>query len=276
MAIARRVPFNPQSFLCEPGRGRTIESYKKGQIVFSQGDRADDVFFIMQGRVKVTIVSEQGKERILAINEPGHLFGHRCLSGQSRRIGTATAMTEAVIARIQKRALMQAIHQNTTFAGIFISHLVERFVRIEADLVDQLFNSSERRLARLLLLLSNGEAESGVAMARISQEILAEKIGTTRARVSVFMRKFQQLGLIDRKEGIQVHGSLLHQYLQDQLLNQHVKARKRPSVAAPCAIRGSRRVRPAYDLKESQHPDFGTPACSGDQSARSVAQCHCD
>lgn len=218
MANKRRKSFNPQSFLTEIGEGRTIDKYRKGQVVFSQGDRAGEVFYIIKGRVKVTVVSERGKERIIAINEANDLFGHRCLIGQSQRIATVTAMTECAIMRIQKAAIIRAIHQDPTFAEIFITHLVERFIRIEADLVDQLFNSSEKRLARLLLLLADCEQEGPPepVPVRISQEVLAEKIGTTRARVSTFMSKFKKLGLIDCKGGVHVHSSLLNLFLHDQ------------------------------------------------------------
>ena len=171
------------------------------QIVFSQGDAADSVFFIEQGKVKVTVVSEQGKEAVVAILGPGEFFGEGCLAGQPRRMVTATTMRESTIVRLEKTAIIRVLHDEPAFSEMFISHLLARNIRVEEDLVDQLFNSSEKRLARALLLLANfgkeGRPES--IAAKISQETLAEMIGTTRSRVSFFMNKFRQLGFIEYK-----------------------------------------------------------------------------
>jgi CRP/FNR family cyclic AMP-dependent transcriptional regulator len=218
MATKRRRSFNPKSFLAKVGEGRSIERYRKDQIVFSQGDPADAVFYIQKGKVKVTVVSEQGKEAVVAILGPDEFFGEACLAGQMQRIATSATMTESVIVRLEKAALVRVIHEEPAFSEMFIAHLLGRTIRVEADLVDQLFNSSEKRLARLLLLLANfGKEGTPVPMiAKISQETLAEMIGTTRSRVSFFMNNFRKLGLIDYNGGIEVHSSLLNVVLHDQ------------------------------------------------------------
>ena len=218
MAIKRRPPFNPKSFLAKVGEGRSIGSYDKDQIVFSQGDPADAVFYLQKGTVKVTVVSEQGKEAVVAILGANEFFGEGCLAGQKRRIATATTITESVIVRLEKAAILRVIHQEPAFAEMFIAHLLGRTIRVEADLVDQLFNSSEKRLARLLLLLAHfGKEDKPEPMiAKISQETLAEMIGTTRSRVSFFMNKFRRLGFIDYNGGIEVHSSLLNVVLHDE------------------------------------------------------------
>ena len=170
----------------------------KDQIVFSQGDPADAVFYIQKGKVKVTVVSEQGKEAVVAILAADEFFGEGCLAGQAQRIATVTTMTDSVIMRLEKAAIVRVIHQEPAFSEMFIAHLLGRTIRVEADLVDQLFNSSEKRLARLLLLLANfgKEGKPEPIIAKISQETLAEMIGTTRSRVSFFMNKFRKLGFI--------------------------------------------------------------------------------
>ncbi len=218
MAIKRRAPFNPKVFLAKVGEGRSIGTYRNGQIVFSQGDRADAVFFIQKGKAKVTVISEQGKEAVVAILGPNEFFGEGCLAGQSQRIATVATMTEAVIMRLEKAAVVRVIHQEPAFSEVFIAHLLGRTIRVEADLVDQLFNSSEKRLARLLLLLANfgKEGKPEPIIAKISQETLAEMIGTTRSRVSFFMNKFRKLGFIHYNGGIEVHSSLLNAVLHDQ------------------------------------------------------------
>src|SRR6202045_3681079 len=218
MAINRRPSFDPKSFLAEVGDGRSIERYRKDQIVFSQGDPADAVFYIERGKVKVTVVSEQGKEAVVAMLETNDFFGEGCLAGQAQRIATVATMTDSVIARLEKAAIVRVIQQEPAFSEMFIAHLLARAIRVEADLVDQLFNSSEKRLARLLLLLANfGKEEKPEPMiAKISQETLAEMIGTTRSRVSYFMNKFRQLGLIDYNGRIEVHSSLLNVVLHDK------------------------------------------------------------
>ena len=218
MTIKRRALFDPKSFLAKVGEGRSIGTYCKDRIVFSQGDPADAVFYIQKGKVKVTVVSEQGKEAVVAILEANEFFGEGCLAGQAKRIATVTTMTESVIVRLEKAAILRVIHQEPAFAELFIAHLLDRTIRVEADLVDQLFNSSEKRLARLLLLLAHfgKEDKPEPIIAKISQETLAEMIGTTRSRVSFFMNKFRKLGLIQYNGGIEVHSSLLNVVLHDQ------------------------------------------------------------
>jgi CRP/FNR family cyclic AMP-dependent transcriptional regulator len=217
-ATKRKPSFDPKSFLAKIGDGRGVAKYRKNQIVFSQGDLADAVYFVQKGRVKITVVSEQGKEAVIAILGTDEFFGEGCLAGQAQRIATVTTLTDSVIARLEKSAILQVIHQEPAFSELFIAHLLGRSIRVEADLVDQLFNSSEKRLARLLLLLANfGKEEAPEPIiAKISQETLAEMIGTTRSRVSFFMNKFRKLGFIDYNGGIEVHSSLLNVVLHDQ------------------------------------------------------------
>jgi CRP-like cAMP-binding protein len=188
--------------------------YRKGQVIFSQGDAGDAVFYVHRGKVKVTVVSEQGKEAVVAILGTDEFFGEGCLAGQALRISTVTTMTDSVIARIEKATITRVIHQEPMFAEMFIAHLLGRTIRVEADLVDQLFNSSEKRLARMLLLLANfgKEGTPEPMIAKISQETLAEMIGTTRSRVSFFMNKFRKLGFIEYNGGIEVHSSLLNSF----------------------------------------------------------------
>ncbi len=218
MAPKRRPSFNPKSFLAKVGEGRSIGRYRKDQIVFSQGDPANAVFYIQKGKVKVTVVSEQGKEAVVAILGTNEFFGEGCLAGQVQRIATAATMADSVIMQLEKTAIVGVIHQEPAFSEMFIAHLLGRTIRVEADLVDQLFNSSEKRLARLLLLLANfgKEGKPEPMIAKISQETLAEMIGTTRSRVSFFMNKFRKLGFIDYNGGIEVHSSLLNVVLHDQ------------------------------------------------------------
>lgn len=218
MANKLRPPFNPKTFLAKVGEGRSIATYRKGQVVFSQGEAADAVFYIQRGKAKVTVVSEQGKEAVVAILGANEFLGEGCLVGQSQRIATVVAMMESVIVRLEKAAIVRVIHEEPAFSELFIAHLVGRTLRVEADLVDQLFNSSEKRLARLLLLLANfgKEGKPEPIIAKISQETLAEMIGTTRSRVSFFMNKFRKLGFIDYNGRIEVHSSLLNVVLHDQ------------------------------------------------------------
>ena len=218
MALKRRPSFNPKSFLAKVGEGRSIGGYRKDAIVMSQGDPADAVFYIQSGMVKVSVVSEQGKEAVVAMLGPNDFFGEGCLAGQALRIATVAAMTDSVIVRLEKAAIVCVIQQEPAFSGMFIAHLLARAVRVEADLVDQLFNSSEKRLARLLLLLANfgkGDKPEPI-LAKISQETLADMIGTTRSRVSFFMNKFRKLGFIDYNGGIEVHSSLSNVVLHDE------------------------------------------------------------
>src|SRR6266850_2403088 len=218
MAIRPRPSFDPKSFLAKVGEGRTVSKYRKDQIVFSQGDPADAVFYVQKGKVKVTVVSDQGKEAVVAILGADEFCGEGCLAGQPRRISTVTAMTECMVMRLEKTGIIRVLRDEPGFSEIFISHLLALTIRVEEDLVDQLFNSSEKRLARLLLLLANfgKEARPEPIIAKISQETLAEMIGTTRSRVSFFMNKFRRLGFVDYNGGIHVHSSLLNVVLLDQ------------------------------------------------------------
>jgi CRP/FNR family transcriptional regulator, cyclic AMP receptor protein len=218
MATKSRQSFDPKSFLALVGEGRSIGEYRKDEIVFSQGDPADAVFYIQSGKVKVTVVSEQGKEAVVAMLGTNDFFGEGCLAGQAQRIATVATMTDSVIVRLEKAAIVRVIHQEPAFSGMFIAHLLARAIRVEADLVDQLFNSSEKRLARMLLLLANfGKDEKPEPiLAKISQETLADMIGTTRSRVSFFMNKFRKLGLIDYNGSIEVHSSLLNVVLHEE------------------------------------------------------------
>jgi CRP-like cAMP-binding protein len=209
--------FDPVTFLAKMGAGRRMDNYAEGQTVFSQGDPCDAIFYIQEGQVKVTIVSDKGKEAVVAIFGVGQFFGEACLTGGTLRLATVTALTGAVIVRLEKAAMQRVLHEEPAFAEMFITHLLTRNLRTEADLVDQLFNSSEKRLARLLLLLANygKESEPEPIIPKISQETLADMIGTTRSRVSHFMNKFRKLGLIDYNGRITVHSSLLHSVLHD-------------------------------------------------------------
>jgi CRP-like cAMP-binding protein len=218
MTATREASFSPKAFLAKVGEGRSIGTYRKGQIVFSQGDSADAVFYVQKGKVKVTVVSDQGKEAVVAILDADEFFGEACLAGQAQRISTVAAMTEAVIVRLEKAVIVRMIHEDPAFSEMFMAHLLGRTIRVEADLIDLLFNSSEKRLARLLLLLANfgKEANPEPIIAKISQETLAEMIGTTRSRVSYFMNKFRKLGFVKYNGGIEVHRSLLNAVLHDR------------------------------------------------------------
>ena len=217
MASELNPSFDPKSFLAKIGEGRTLSEYRKDRTIFSQGDSADAVFYIQKGKVKVTVKSEQGKEAIVAILGADEFCGEGCLAGQSRRIATATAMTECEIMRLEKGTIVLALHDEPAFSEMFVAHLLARTIRVEEDLVDQLFNSSEKRLARALLLLANfgKEGRPEPIIAKVSQETLAEMIGTTRSRVSHFMNKFRQLGFIDYNGTLEVHSSLLSVVLHD-------------------------------------------------------------
>jgi len=213
----KKKPFDPKAFLASIGKGRTISKYRMDQIVFSQGDPADSVFFIEEGKVKVTVVSEHGKEAVVAVLTKGEFCGEGCLAGQQRRMATATAMTECEIMRLEKRAIIRVLDDEPKFSEMFISYLLARTIRIEEDLIDQLFNSSEKRLARALLLMANfgKEGRAEPLTAKISQETLAEMVGTTRSRVNFFMNKFRRLGFISYNGHLQVHSSLLGVVLHD-------------------------------------------------------------
>jgi CRP/FNR family transcriptional regulator, cyclic AMP receptor protein len=214
----RKLPFDPKVFLSKVNGGRATSDYRKGQIVYTQGEPADSVFYIQSGNVKKTVVSEQGKEAVVALLGTGNFFGEGCLSGQPRRLATVSAVTECVIVRITKAEITCVIHEEPAFAELFIAHLLARNERVEGDLIDQLFNSSEKRLARILLLLANfgKEDRPEPIAAKISQETLAEMIGTTRSRVSFFMNKFRELGFIDYNGHIEVHSSLLNVVLSEK------------------------------------------------------------
>jgi CRP/FNR family transcriptional regulator, cyclic AMP receptor protein len=206
----RKLPFDPKVFLDTENVGRTISKYRKDQTVFAQGNSADAVFYIQKGKVKITVVSEQGKEAVVAILGPDEFCGEGCLTGQPRRMATAVAMTECEIMRLEKAAMIRVLHEEPAFSEMFVAHLLARTIRVEEDLVDQLFNSSEKRLARALLLLANfgkdGRPERIIA--KVSQETLAEMIGTTRSRVSHFMNKFRKLGFIEYNGHFEVHTHL--------------------------------------------------------------------
>jgi CRP/FNR family transcriptional regulator, cyclic AMP receptor protein len=210
--------FDPLAFLAKVGAGKTISVYRKDQIVFSQGEVADAVFYIQKGGVKIVVVSDQGKEAVVGILEPGQFFGEGCMNGHSLRISTSRATEESLITAITKPAMIAALHDEPKFSELFVAYLLTRNSRIEEDLIDQLFNSSEKRLARLLLLLAKfGKEGSPTGISpNISQETLAEMIGTTRSRVSFFLNKFRKLGFISYNGKIEVHASLLDAVLHDK------------------------------------------------------------
>ena len=209
--------FDPHEFLATIGGGRKVAVFPKKRTIFTQGDPADAVFYIQTGKVKLTVVSKTGKEATIGILGEGDFFGEGALAGQTLRMGSATAMTDCAILRIDKKAMMEALHRKHEVSDMFVAYLLARNIRYEEDLVDQLFNSSEKRLARILLLLARfgkeGKPESVIP--KISQEALAEMIGTTRSRVSFFMNRFRKLGFIHYNGGLQVHSSLLNVVLHD-------------------------------------------------------------
>jgi CRP/FNR family transcriptional regulator, cyclic AMP receptor protein len=210
--------FDPKKFLATIGEGRKTVAFPKKQTIFAQGDAADAVFYIKEGKVRLSVVSKVGKEATLGILSDGQFFGEGSLAGQALRMGSATAMTDCELLRIDKKAMMLALHREHTFSDLFVAYLLARNVRYEEDLVDQLFNSSEKRLARLLLLLAHfgKEGTPDTVIPKMSQETLAEMIGTTRSRVSFFMNRFRELGFLDYGEsGLRVHSSLLNIVLHD-------------------------------------------------------------
>jgi CRP/FNR family cyclic AMP-dependent transcriptional regulator len=217
MKRKEKPPFDPKIFLAKVGDGRTMADYRKNQKIFVQGDPADAIFYIQHGKVKLSVVSKQGKEAVIGILGVGDFFGEGCLSGRPLRMGTATALSESAIVRLEKRNTIRVLHDEPAFAELFLAHVLSRNMRLEEDLVDQLFNSSEKRLARVLLLLANfgKEGKPEQVIAKISQETLAEIIGTTRARVSSFMNKFRKLGFIEYNGELHVHSSLLNIILHD-------------------------------------------------------------
>jgi CRP/FNR family transcriptional regulator, cyclic AMP receptor protein len=222
MTPKEKLSFDPKSFLAKVGQGRKIDEYRKKQVVFAQSDPATAIFYIQKGKVKLTVVSESGKEAVIAILGIGDFLGEGCLGGRMLYLGTATAMADCSIVRLEKSSMIRLLHEEPAFSELFVSYLLSRNIRIEEDLVDQLFNSSEKRLARVLLLLANfgKESKPEPVIAKISQETLAEMIGTTRSRVSFFMNKFRKLGFIEYNDGVHngglhVHSSLLNIVLHD-------------------------------------------------------------
>jgi CRP/FNR family cyclic AMP-dependent transcriptional regulator len=211
------APFDPQTFLKQVGSGKTTLTCPKHRILFSQGDAADAVFYIQTGQVKLTVISTQGKEAIVALLEPGAFFGEGCLAGQLVCMGTAAAAETSTVVRIDKQAMIRVLHDEPTFSELFLAYLLARSIRIQEDLVDQLFNSSEKRLARVLLLMAHfgKEGKAEAIIPKISQEVLAEMIGTTRSRVSFFMNKFRKLGFLNYNGSVHVHSSLLNVVLHD-------------------------------------------------------------
>jgi CRP-like cAMP-binding protein len=213
--------FDPRSFLAHAGKGRTLTEHPKNHAVFLQGDPADSVFYIQKGKIKLTVVSRQGKEAVVALLGAGDFFGEGCLAGQPVRMASATSMTECSIMRLEKAGVTRVLHDEPAFSELLLHHLLSRNIRIEEDLVDQLFNSSEKRLARVLLLLANfgKEGSPEAAIPKISQETLAEIIGTTRSRVSFFMNRFRKLGFIKysgrSNSSLEIHSSLLNIILHD-------------------------------------------------------------
>jgi CRP/FNR family transcriptional regulator, cyclic AMP receptor protein len=212
------IPFDPKAFLAKVGKGTAISKYKKKQIVFSQGEVGDAVFYIQKGKIKLTVVSDRGKEAVVGLLGPGQFFGEGCLNGHPLRVTTATAIDECLITRIAKAAMIATMHDEPKFSELFMANLLSRNSRIEEDLIDQLFNSSEKRLARALLLLANFGKDHAPEpiVGKFSQEILAEMIGTTRSRVSYFMNRFRKLGYIEYNGKLEIHNSLLNVVLYDK------------------------------------------------------------
>jgi CRP/FNR family cyclic AMP-dependent transcriptional regulator len=218
MSVKNKREFDPKTFLATIGEGRNIVLFQTKQTIFAQGDAADAVFYIQKGRVALAVVSHSGKEATLGILSDGDFFGEGCLAGQPHRMAAATAMTDCDRLRIEKKAMMQTLHREHALSDMFVAYLLTRNIRQEEDLVDQLFNSSEKRLARILLLLAHFGKEGApeTVIPKISQETLAEMVGTTRSRVSHFMNRFRQLGFVDYDQsGLQVHSSLLNIVLHD-------------------------------------------------------------
>lgn len=220
-ALKASEKFDPAKFLETTAKGRALTTHAKREIIFTQGDIADSVFYIKKGKVKVTVVSRHGKEAVVALLGAGEFLGEGCLISQPKRLATAAAMTDCQIMRVEKTEILRVLQNEPAFSQMFIAHILARNARVEEDLADQLFNSTEKRLARLLLLLANfgKEGRPEPIIAKISQETLAEMIGTTRSRVSHFMNKFRQLGFIDYNGHLEVHSSLLSVVLSDQQPN---------------------------------------------------------
>ena len=215
--MAPQHAFDPHTFLAKVGAGRTLVACRAQRPIFAQGEAADAVFYLQEGQVKLTVVSEQGKEAVIALLEAQAFFGEGCLAGQPVRMATATAITDCALMRIAKPAMIGVLHAEPAFSELFMAYLLSRNGRIEADLIDHLFNSSEKRLARVLLLLAHfgKEGKTEPVIPQISQETLAEMIGTTRSRVNFFLNKFRKLGFIDYNGGMHVHSALLNVVLYD-------------------------------------------------------------
>jgi CRP/FNR family transcriptional regulator, cyclic AMP receptor protein len=217
LGTKRKARFNVKRFLSQIGGGKTLLACRKKQILFSQGDVADSVFYIQAGRVKLSVVSQRGKEAVIALMDAGSFFGEGCLAGKLVRLTSATVVDESTIVRIDKQVMMHVLEHEPTFSSMFLEYILARNIRIQEDLVDQLFNSSEKRLARILLLLAHfgKEGKPEPVIAKVSQEMLAEMIGTTRSRVNFFMNKFRKLGFLKYNGGLHVHSSLLNVVLHD-------------------------------------------------------------
>jgi CRP/FNR family transcriptional regulator, cyclic AMP receptor protein len=215
--MASQEVFDPHTFLAKVGAGRMLVTYQAQRPIFTQGEAADAVFYLQEGQVKLSVVSEQGKEAVIAVLEAQSFFGEGCLAGQPRRMATATALTDCALMRIEQPAMIGVLHAEPAFSALFTAYLLSRNGRIEADLIDQLFNSSEKRLARVLLLLAHfgKEGKTEPVIPKISQETLADMIGTTRSRVNFFLNKFRKLGFIDYNGGLHVHSALLNVLLYD-------------------------------------------------------------
>jgi len=231
--------FDPAVFLKTAAKGRIVSTHAKRHIIFTQGDDADSVLYIQTGKVKVTVLSQEGKEAVVAILGEDQFFGEGCLIGQPKRLATAMAMTECSIMQVEKTAILQVLKEETAFSQMFVSHILARSARVEEDLVDQLFNSTEKRLARVLLLMANfgKEGRPEPVVAKISQETLAEMIGTTRSRVSHFMNNFRRLGFISYNGHLEVHSSLLSVVLAEQ--PRSVEPVPDISVSGPAAVRSA-------------------------------------
>ena len=216
-AAKKTREFDPNTFLATIGEGRKMVAVPKKKTIYAQGENADSVFYIQKGKVRLTVVSKTGKEATIAIVGEGNFFGEGSLAGQVRRMGSAAAMTACELLRVDKTAMMEALHREHAFSDMFVAYLLARNIRYEEDLVDQLFNSSEKRLARILLLLARfgKEGSPEAVVPKISQETLAEMVGTTRSRVSFFMNRFRKLGFIHYNGGLQIHSSLLNVVLHD-------------------------------------------------------------
>ena len=212
------VSFDPQTFLATVGTARTVTQCQKDHKVFSAGEPSEAIFYIQKGRVKLTVTSKQGKEAVLAILGPGNFFGEACLTGQTVRVASAISMAPSSILRIETREMLRVLQEQHALSGLFISYLLSRNMRVEEDLVDQLFNSSEKRLARALLLLAHygNQGKPERVVPEVSQQILADMIGTTRSRVSFFMNRFRKLGFIKYNGGLQVRSSLLNMVLHER------------------------------------------------------------